>query len=373
MMVILLSGNYYFILCFSRFYLIFYILGFSQKICIECKNQAMSAYHFRQMCVSTDENIRFNRKPLSNNEHDYSVWNMNDYEELDDLSEYLSGEAMPQSIAEPEIHQTPALDETQNFYAPSPPKKNRKWTCPVCGKLWVTPSKLKRHMSVHRHEKLAAKVEKKKPSFASSIYETPKRNQEVQCPICFLLVESNAKLPQHMLIHIKTEPRTEPKQEPQEAPNSSDSTLIAHKIGSKYICTVCGLTLSSPAKLTNHMKSQHMRRVSIIHSGSNQVTPEKMRHQPKIDKSRNNVCVICSKRFPTFTKLNRHIVIHQKVRKPAKRIRPRNHACQHCEKRFETPSKLQRHQKVHRNVIQSSNSESPPILEISAVTSILGD
>lgn len=44
------------------------ISGFPQKICVDCKNQAVNAYHFRQMCISTDENLRFNRKPLNNNE-----------------------------------------------------------------------------------------------------------------------------------------------------------------------------------------------------------------------------------------------------------------------------------------------------------------
>jgi hypothetical protein len=44
--------------------------------------------------------------------------------------------------------------------------------------------------------------------------------------------------------------------------------------------------------------------------------------------------------------------------------------CQQCNKKFETPSKLLRHQSVHR---KQRNHDSEATLEISTVTSILGD
>lgn len=321
------------------------------------------------MCISTDELIRFNRKPPNNNnEHDYSVWNIHqdDYDGLDDFSEYLSGtkeESMQHSLmTETDVQQPLSINETQNFDASSPPKKRRRYTCPVCGKLWVTPSKLSRHMAVHKLDKQLKEETKSSPPKAPSpvIYDMPIR-EEVQCPICFCVVEST-KLQQHMLIHVKTAPRKEVKKEFIE-----DSVPIAQKVGpSLYSCTVCGSVLPSSAKLTNHMRNQHMRKVSIISNSSNPKVPAKMMARAASDR---NCCVICSKVFPSPYKLNRHMITHSRPKKPSRPQRPKKYACQHCDKKFETPSKLLRHQNVHRVV----KGETPPVLEISAVTSIMGD
>jgi hypothetical protein len=311
------------------------------------------------MCISTDENIRLNRKPLAtNNEHDYSAWNINDYDM--DLSEYLIEDSKEEHLLmdETQIHHTPAIDETQNFDAPTTTKK--RYACPVCEKLWVTPSKLKRHMIIHRREKSQLKTVLEEPKAA--IIEPPKKEPEVQCPICFLAIESQLKLSQHMLVHVKSDKTV----------NITESPLIAHKIGNRYICTVCNNEFLSPAKLQNHMKSQHMRKVSIRSSSKNPIVPEKMKyHRPSNHHA--HTCRKCSKNFPSSSKLQRHVETHERFRKPPKRPSMRKHSCLYCEKKFETPSKLQRHQSVHRDVLQTLKSESPPILEISAVTSILGD
>lgn len=327
------------------------------------------------MCISNDELIRFNRKPPNNNnEHDYSsVWNIHqdDYDGLDDFSEYLSGtkeESMQHSLMpDADVQQALSIDETQNFDAPSPSKKRRRYTCPVCGKLWVTPSKLSRHMSVHKHDKQPKEKPKSSPSKPSHpvIYEMP-ITAEVQCPICFCVVESSNKLQQHMLIHVKTDPLKEVKKEFVE-----DPVPIAQKVGpSLYSCTLCGSVLPSSAKLTNHMRIQHMRKVPIISSSSNPKVPAKM--MARAAKYRN-FCVICSKVFPTPYKLNRHMVTHSRPKKPSRPQRQRKYACQNCDKKFETPSKLLRHQNVHRDIARVVKGESPPVLEISAVTSIMGD
>ncbi|CRK86615.1 CLUMA_CG000452, isoform A [Clunio marinus] len=355
--------------------------GFSQKICIDCKSQAMNAYRFRQMCVSIDENVRFNRKPLSitNNEHDYSVWNIMMDDDMD-LSEYLIDTnkeeiIQPSLIDETPIEEKPTIDETQNFDAPTSTKKSRRYSCPVCGKLWVTPSKLKRHMVVHRSGK-ATKQEKstsegKKPSFSSPVlFESQKSEPEVQCPICFLAIESQAQLPLHMIVHIKTETRQLSKQNE----TFAKSFPLAQKLGKRhYNCTVCGSEFQSPAKLTNHMKSQHMRKVSIFKNNNRPVVAEKTQNQSQ--PKRKHDCLICSKSFQSPYKLNRHIKSHTRTKAKPGRKRVRNNNCPHCGKAFETPSKVLRHLKVHRDILQpiSSKSESSPILEISAVTSILGD
>lgn len=292
------------------------------------------------MCMSSDENIRSNRKPfVRNNEHDYSTWNIiNDDYDID-LSEYLI-DTKEETIGSPLLVEK-TVDETQNFDAPSPLKKLRRYSCPVCSKLWVTPSKLKRHMSVHRNEKSVK-------SFIMSD-ESPNREPEVQCPICFLAIQSQAELIQHMTIHIKIDPAT--------------VSPLAQKIGKRYICTVCGSESNTPSKLQSHMKS-HMRKSLLISKVKSPV------------KSSTHVCHYCSRTYPNVASLQCHINTHVQKKKTNRRTRPRNHPCQYCDKRFETPSKLLRHQTVHRDILQAlkaEQTESPPILEISTVTSILGD
>lgn len=326
------------------------------------------------MCISNDELVRFNRKPL-NNEHDYSVWNIpqDDYGELDDFSEYLSGtkeESM--QLIDSDIQQTPSIDETQNFDAPSPNKKRRSYTCPVCSKLWVTPSKLSRHMVVHKSDKKEKpKVKDVQPSFSSPVVYDILKREAAQCPICFQIIESSEKLQQHMLIHKTENQKKETLKKVEEASSLPETVPVAQKVGpSCYICTVCNSVLPSAAKLTNHMRNQHMRKVSIINKNGNPKVPEKMTIHATVNK---NVCSICSKVFPTCFKLNRHMSVHKNPKKPPRRPpRPRKYQCQHCDKKFETPSKLQRHQNVHRDIVQVK-SESQTVLEISAVTSIMGD
>lgn len=287
-----------------------------------------------------------------------------------DLSEYLidtKEETIQHSLLpEPEIQQTLAIDETQNFDATVPMKKARRYSCPICSKLWVTPSKLKRHMSVHRNEKIVKdvpNVELIKPSFNSlTFYEPTKNEPEVQCPICFLAIESQSKLLLHMTVHIKTANRVDP---PELQP-----ILTAQKIGKLYICSVCDAESPSPAKLQSHMRSKHMSRAAT------KAKPlEKMIQQSKINKHRN-ACSFCSKTFPNSLSLKRHITVHLQPKKTTRRQRTRKHACQYCEKRFETPSKVKRHQSVHRDLllaIKRHAIEGSPVLEISAVTNILGD
>lgn len=320
------------------------------------------------MCISTDESVRSNRKPLAaNNEHDYSTWNINDTFDID-LSEYLIDDTKEeptqhQLLPEPVIYQTPAVDETQNFDAPAVSKSARRYSCPVCSKLWVTPSKLKRHMSVHRNEKQTKEISKSVTIFSKvSSPETPKQIQEttpeVQCPICFLAIENQIKLQQHMTsVHIKTE-------------NPVDNIIkplapIAQKIGKNYICSLCQNVSLTPEKLQAHMRTKHTWKNSNIFP----LTDEKWSRLP----NHQHFCSFCSKSFHNALSLKRHVLSHQKPKKTVRRQRPRKYSCQYCGKRFETPSKIQRHQTVHRDILQSSKCESDLILEISAVTSILGD
>lgn len=301
------------------------------------------------MCVSTDESVRCNRKPfVTNNEHDYSTWNINDY---DDLSEYLIGTKDETIQPLPEIPDPQEIDETQNFDLSIFTKKARRYSCPVCDKLWVTPSKLKRHMSVHRIIK--ARSESKPIAVTFEVpHEQLKQEPEVQCPICFLAIETQAKLADHMMVHHKTK-------QPKELPSCSPEVPIAHKIGKRrYLCTVCNSESTTPAKLQQHMKLHHTISTKVL------------------SKKSTEVCEICSESFQNTTSLIKHQnSSHCHPKKPKRRKTPRRHTCLHCDKKFETPSKLHRHQSVHRDLPKVSKCDvlDSSILEITAVTNILGD
>ena len=328
-----------------------FISGLSQKICLDCKTNAIAAFKFRQMCISTDESTRLNRKPsVMNNEHDYSLYISDEYDM--DLSEYLIDTKEHQDILlheqETVKKEEPSELDTQNFAEPLEKKPCHRYKCPICNRLWVTPSKLERHMSVHRKNE---KLEEENTKFP-----------EVQCPICFEALESQIDLKHHMKTH----------QRLVEAPKATRN-------GKKYICSVCESSFTSPAKLQSHMKSQHMRKVSILSNGQEPKVPEKMMTTLELSHRRKNHCSICGKTFPHPSKLQRHLKTHIGVRKEEKRIEEKRHKCSFCPKKFVTPWKLQRHLQstIHRGAnfaIKSERGvETPSVLEISAVTSILGD
>ena len=292
------------------------------------------------MVLSSDDEMRSNRRPVSrNNEHDYSAWKIDEYDM--DLSEYLiEGSSQPEDLlveAQPSVKVEkpfePYFDETQNFEISAKKKARKSYACPICGKLWVTPSKLKRHLGSHKN-------------FMETPVEEPP-SEQMQCPICTLIVDSPQKLTEHM-----AEAHLNPKIK-QEEP-------LAEKIGSKYVCTICDIELCSPAKLQRHMKANHMKpKIS---------TSEKPRH----------VCYICEKVAVTPSKLERHLRSHlnfgKLVLKSKKRTnRPRRHECIHCGKCFEVPSKLLRHVTAVHREFNKNLSSSETKLEISTVTSILGD
>lgn len=326
--------------------------GLSQVICEDCKNQALNAYKFQQMCISTDDCLRMNRKPFLNNEHDYSLYMNDDYDMRDDmdLSEYLMGENdtvdhetvvedLPIEDTTPiiidRIHEVKekvqshvladlnlTIDQSQKLDSSAEQKKGPRYKCSICNKLWPTPSKLKRHLKVHET----------KSYFKVQQESTKDLNPEVQCPICFVALESQKILNEHMMIH-KSDKKIK-----EDIPDKD--------LKDEFLCSVCGSDFKTARRLQNHINTQHIRKVSII-ARSDQISPcpEKMKaRNTQIDRA----CHICSKKFDCPSKLLRHLPIHKKIRLPPKRKpSPKRHQCQVCGKKFETPSKLKRHQVVH--------------------------
>lgn len=286
-----------------------------------------------------------------------------------DLSEYLtidpkvsdSPEPLP---IEPETPQEPEVVETEEIET-QVYSTNRRYSCPQCPKLWETPSKLRRHLKAHKNEKelrFIRKIEVKRiylPKFApaealendpQTSNEIPSVELKVQCPICFVIIDSQSKLSEHMnAVHTKVPVTVKPETLPSPA-----------KQGKRhYVCSLCEEEASSPGKLQDHMKS-HQTKVS---------------QSPTSKPKKRHTCNFCQKTFTKMILLSKHVCVQTFEMKPKRRPTPRRHHCQHCEKKFETPSKLSRHQSVHREALKLHKLEASdaPILEISAVTNILGD
>ncbi|KAG5672157.1 hypothetical protein PVAND_002310 [Polypedilum vanderplanki] len=329
--------------------------GYSQTICIECKHDLQAFYNFREMCITTDENIRSSRRPTSrNNEHDYSTLT-DDYVDDMDLSQYLINSTLnhidpdlkydaEQLTVEPHIEEqpteTPIFDETQNFDA-SPRYVPKRYACPICHKLWVSPSKLKRHMTVHNKKPSMTKIKQIQSQIQSAAIK--KRTEAI---------ESKTKI----LTELKS---LEVKQEPMDEMSCTN-----------FICLLCGIEVPTQIRLQNHMRVQHG---TIEFNDIDNTTKNSLLKKNELKKhTREPVvelnCYECNKSFQNATKLKRHMKSHDTNKKC--KPRPRRHECQQCGKMFETPSKLLRHQSVHR---KRNNNDNETTLEISTVTSILGD
>lgn len=277
------------------------MLGFSQNICMDCKHDLQQFYNFREMCITTDENIRSSRRPTSrNNEHDYSTLN-DDYVDDMDLSQYLINSTLnhiegsdpdlkydaEQLTVEPHIDEQPpeppVFDETQNFDAPQNKYVPKRYACPICHKLWVSPSKLKRHMTVHSNDR--------KPNSMQLAAMKKRGDTKVKT-----------------LTELKTFKQSEVKQEPAE-----DSTC-------SFLCLVCGLELPTQSRLQNHMNVQHL-------SGMEDYTSN-LTKKPKVEPKRGSImmhltCYECKKTFENGNKLKRHLRTHDSARNNMPR--PRRH------------------------------------------------
>jgi len=344
------------------------ILGYSQLICDPCKQHAINAFKFRQMCLNSDDNMRVTGRRSTNyqtNEHDYST--LHDYDDTTqpnseydmDLSEYLINPQDPQEEivmeSEPLIVLTPAPDDdllNSSGGEASWLSTKGKHKCPHCGKFWVSPSKLRRHIETHLKPVKEQNPEKKISFSAPTMYRSKNLPRVIPCPMCSKDFISASKLARHMSVHIRNPPpgikgvdnddddddEEDEEEEVQEKP-------IAEKLGKqRYRCTVCSSEFKTTAKLKAHMQQQHMRKLTSSEKKKSQEPPPS-----------KTTCTVCGGNFPSVGKLERHMKLHKKPSAP----RPRRHACQFCEKMFETPSKLLRHMTVHKYNPELAASEKP--------------
>ncbi|CAO1424256.1 unnamed protein product [Diamesa hyperborea] len=329
----------------------------SSKICEDCKNNAINAFKFRQLCISSDENIRnihcLNKKGTL--EHTFKREIIDDEGLLNDgsidggdlegdldLSEYLLNTHKESEIEEDEedelleeiIETKPEATKTsqrpfKHQQYQSSPERKKKFRCPICLKDWVSPSKLKRHMATHIVKDTKTPTQQHQQIFKSEQVESAEYSSDTS------------------FSGFKQEVYAFP---------------IAHKVDKNYICSICNKTWLTPSKLAAHMQTHIKQEKKERHTSSGSGSSINIK-QPNA----KNVCSICMKVCVSPSKLKRHMGSHNRNKIPVSSrpqySRPKNYPCPVCGKYFESPSKVQRHLNVHAvSMVTEDIMEEIPVL-----------
>lgn len=177
-------------------------------------------------------------------------------------------------------------------------KSSKKHECHLCGKRFETPSKLQRHMIVHRDV-----------LHPSIVPERPTKALKYICEICDKLVETPSKLQRHMRVHEK---------------NQKIYGINQHR---PYPCSHCEMRFWDKVKLDRHL---------IIHSEAFQSS--KIQH---LD-GHLFTCVICLQKVPDYEECMQHMRNHREDFDETAEI-----ACKLCPKVYPKLANLIRHSKVH--------------------------
>lgn len=151
--------------------------------------------------------------------------------------------------------------------------KEYKYQCEICDKRVETPSKLNRHMGVHQKRSDINKINLHRPFVCE------------ECPMRFW---DSLKLDRHRIIH---------------ADITKNSKIDYGPEGHQFICVVCCLEIPNYEKCVEHMKE----------------------HREEIAENISVSCKLCGKVYPKLANLIRHAKLH-----------PENatHSCIQCGRKF---------------------------------------
>ena len=160
--------------------------------------------------------------------------------------------------------------------------------CLICGKLWWSPSSLKRHMTVHTGEK------------------------PYECGTCGLYFSYNSSLQQHCL-------RNHGKSTSADGvPTTASGELVVNK----QKCLICGKLWWSPSMLERHMR---------MHTGE-----------------RPFECDVCGERFSQKWNVKVHCLRKHEKSTSSDAVKKRMmKSCSICGNLFWSPSSLKQHMRVH--------------------------
>ncbi|XP_070495595.1 zinc finger protein 808-like isoform X2 [Chironomus tepperi] len=348
----------------------------SKKICEDCRTKVIDFSAFRQLCIDTDDTVRYNILLAEQTESLVEVddhvieENINQYEEecfieenidisQDGNTEYMetlvnddeeSSDKITEAIILEESSQDINNELTQKMreahYAKEQLKKHK---CPFCTKSFLFPSKVTRHVAaVHKN------------------LNEPKKNikKNHTCPICGKAFVSQFKVRRHMVVH-DTELKTGLQKNWSrnyflcETCNRKFHTqttfdrhilicdlLLRSTLGRpenyQFICVICSELFFDHDEMADHMKNLHDQHADhtcqlCSFTGSLQ---EIIKHGRYHEENVTYHCCICEKTFPNGDEIIMHLLRHAEY-KPFECSQPG------CNKTFFDKYKLKQHIQTH--------------------------
>lgn len=329
------------------------LVGHSQSICDPCKTKAINAYEFREMCVASNERIlnlaqdldgEFIEQESVREEDENIIAEVTEFEEnncqfcgdsfvaLQDLVAHIEschhddnnvgeknfvvnwhiceicGEEFNSQI-ELEEHIESHFEETDQgasaLFTKNKPKttqalsSKRNNECSICSKRFETPSKLKRHLYVHRDV-----------IDASEIPRPPPKTKKYQCTFCEKRVETPSKLRRHMNVHMKD--------------RNLYNGINQHR---PHPCSECSLRFWDETKLERHR---------LIHSEA--FANSKL----NLPDDHLFTCVVCLDKIPNYENCLKHMRNHRNEIGDNTVV-----SCKLCPKVYPTLANLIRHSRIH--------------------------
>jgi uncharacterized Zn-finger protein len=280
--------------------------GLPYKICEPCRERTIEAYNFRQMLLSSDENMRAIYEQVKIKE------------EFDPDTEFFQDQyAQDDSVENVES----TYQEDDDDYGNIKLVKKKEFECSVCNRRHVSASKLLRHLKVHKE----LTEEDKVIMFAGNIPRrepaTNPKPRKFKCDLCEKSFVSPSKLSRHMAVHSK--------ESYIKSEGGSGEERIRRKYNTgKILCDKCSKKFSSKVAYERHL-----------------FTHSEVFDQSKITRNEPHdfICVICSSTFDNYEQL----FVHMRNHKDAEETQHQGIACQLCLKTFFSVKNIMRHAKTH--------------------------
>uniref|UniRef100_A0AAV2K8C9 C2H2-type domain-containing protein n=1 Tax=Knipowitschia caucasica TaxID=637954 RepID=A0AAV2K8C9_KNICA len=220
--------------------------------------------------------------------------------------------------------------------------------CEICQQTFANRSNMKTHeRHVHSSERLfsciiCSKTFKRKKDVVRHQRQVHERdNQKYVCSVCGKSLSCKAGLQLHERIHNGTKPYQcslcESKFTQKTALNMHYRTHTGER---PFACTMCDSRFTQKHMLTNHIRSHTGEKPYMCElCGKSFSSREYLRHHLNIHTGAKPFkCEHCQRGFSQRNSLNQHLKIH---------TGDRPYSCTSCEKQFTQLNALQRHQRIH--------------------------